>query len=71
MVVASKSNDEVAIEKFLTALTELSREHGIVIGGCGYCGSPFLMDFVSDFLDPGGQYHLEPRMAGIRWISKE
>lgn len=29
-------------EKFLTELTELSKKHGIVIHGCGCCGSPWL-----------------------------
>jgi hypothetical protein len=31
-------------EKFIKELTELSRRHGIIIGGCGCCGSPFVRD---------------------------
>ena len=27
---------------FLAELTELTRKHRIVIGGCGCCGSPFV-----------------------------
>jgi len=27
---------------FLCDLEEISRKHGIVIGGCGCCGSPFM-----------------------------
>lgn len=30
--------------QFLSDLTELSRKHGIAIGGCGCCGSPWLYD---------------------------
>ncbi len=29
---------------FLLALTELTKEHGVAIGGCGCCGSPWLDD---------------------------
>ena len=36
--------DDKKIKAFLKELTELSKWHGIVIGGCGCCGSPFLMD---------------------------
>lgn len=31
-----------AEKKFLIGLEKLTRETGIVIGGCGCCGSPFL-----------------------------
>jgi hypothetical protein len=27
---------------FLIELTELSRKHGVRVGGCGCCGSPYL-----------------------------
>lgn len=30
--------------QFLKELTELTQKHGIAIGGCGCCGSPFLYD---------------------------
>lgn len=37
------------LEAFLAELTELSRKHGIVIGGCGCCGSPWV--YKKDVLD--------------------
>lgn len=38
--------DAAKREKFLAALTALSREHGVAIWGCGCCGSPDLVDSV-------------------------
>jgi hypothetical protein len=32
------------INEFLQELTKLSQKYNIYIGGCGCCGSPFLMD---------------------------
>lgn len=37
-------------EQFLIELTELGRKHGIVIGGCGCCGSPFIYQLREDQL---------------------
>ena len=42
---ARKGIDTAAQERldaFLNELTELTRKHGLVIGGCGCCGSPFI-----------------------------
>lgn len=30
------------LEEFLEELSALSRRHGVIIGGCGHCGSPYL-----------------------------
>lgn len=35
--------NERAVKAFLKDLTKLSLKHGITIGGCGCCGSPWLM----------------------------
>lgn len=32
------------IKNFLKDLAELTKQHGIEIGGCGCCGSPYLDD---------------------------
>ncbi len=32
------------VEAFLEELSVLTRKHGIAIGGCGCCGSPYLSD---------------------------
>lgn len=32
------------VEGFLEKLSELSLSYGIAIGGCGCCGSPYLID---------------------------
>ena len=35
---------EERIENFLKELTELTQKHELAIGGCGCCGSPYIMD---------------------------
>jgi hypothetical protein len=34
--------EQQKLNKFLEELTELSKAHGLAIGGCGCCGSPFV-----------------------------
>ena len=38
--------NKIDLQGFLTELGELSKRYGIVIGGCGCCGSPYL-----DYMD--------------------
>jgi hypothetical protein len=45
---------------FLEELKELSRKHGLIIWGCGCCGSPSLCDMAIDEKD-GKYYFNEPR----------
>ena len=35
---------------FIIGLEKLSRKTGIIIGGCGCCGSPTCMSFAEDFV---------------------
>ena len=32
------------LDQFLKELTELTKKHGLAIGGCGCCGSPFIFE---------------------------
>lgn len=36
------------IEGFLEKLSELTLSYGIIIEGCGCCGSPYLIDITGD-----------------------
>lgn len=36
-------NDNERLEKFLRDLSELSEAYDLWIGGCGCCGSPYIM----------------------------
>jgi hypothetical protein len=64
-LVSDATDDPEKVEAFLKDLTELSRRHGIAIGGCGCCHSPFLKDADSATsyyrVDPSGYY-------GFEWI---
>jgi len=54
--------------EFMTGLTELTRRTGIVIGGCGCCGSPALDE--TKQLDPQAGYGYG--YAGeVSWVSPD
>ena len=63
------SNDEKAARRlaFLLELRELTRKHGISIGGCGCCGSPFL-DEAADVSDDRAGY-VEKNGDDLRWVA--
>lgn len=66
---------------FLVGLTKLTRDTGICIGGCGCCGSPFLMEaevtssesgYTADnhgeivmWIDPSDEYEWKTYCNGI------
>lgn len=52
-------------QAFLRELTELSRKHGIIITGCGCCGSPGMDD--QDCSDPQAGYGTDGT-SEIAWI---
>lgn len=47
---------------FLHELSELTKKYGLVVGGCGCCDSPYLMDVDWDWVDKpieNNEYQLE------------
>jgi len=55
--------DENDKKAFLEGLTKLTKRHGITIGGCGCCGSPWIMQYERDKLK-GGHYEMA---GGFGW----
>jgi hypothetical protein len=53
----TKAEIEDRKEAFVKELTNLSRKHGIYIGGCGCCGSPSLDAIPETLL--GGSYDIK------------
>jgi hypothetical protein len=65
---------DAQLAAFLLELTELSQEHGIKIGGCGCCGSPFLSEITTTEKD--GQYYVpmsgdSPDDQEVQWLTDE
>lgn len=48
--------DEQKERAFLIGLEKLTRETGVIIGGCGCCSSPFLMELEEEDSDPQSGY---------------
>jgi hypothetical protein len=48
---------------FLTELAALTLKHGVVIAGCGCCGSPFLLDCD----DSSGRYVVDKNGDDLEW----
>lgn len=51
------------LEAFLMDLGGLAAQHGLIIAGCGCCGSPFLMPKSAD-----GHYRCDDSGDSIQWI---
>lgn len=55
------------LEKFLEELSELTKKHGLAIGGCGCCDSPWIDNLETDEEEAGnlwysqkdGKYHTD------------
>jgi len=56
-------NENKRMENFLNELSKLSEKHDMYIGGCGCCGSPYIMD--GDMPHPGKYVYEEG--WGIEW----
>lgn len=54
---------------FVLELTELTKRHGIAIGGCGCCGSPYLVDCSKEFPEAG--YAVTKDGDDITWVSPD
>lgn len=50
-------------KEFLKELAELSMKHGIVIGGCGCCGSPHLNE-----VKRKGHYEISPHGDDLSFV---
>lgn len=50
------------IDDFLTELSALTRKHGLRIGGCGCCGSPWVS---ADEKTSEGQYATDKGFDGL------
>jgi hypothetical protein len=55
--------------KFLIGLEKLSRKTGVVIGGCGCCGSPWVSEIDEAALDEKAGYAMTQDDGGINWVS--
>jgi hypothetical protein len=53
---------------FLTELRELTLKHGLLISGCGCCGSPYLEE-VQEARDNFGSYTCDERGENVEWLS--
>jgi len=56
---------------FLTELEILTRKHGIAIGGCGCCGSPWLEELSDKRLALPYTYHYSDRVLWDNLDSEE
>lgn len=70
--------EEDRFDFFLTELRRLSEETGLVIAGCGCCGSPSIKDISGLYLEIEGHYEVDEYFAGrytlascLVWVEEE
>lgn len=61
---------EEQIRLFLEDLSKLTRKHGIKIGGCGCCGSPFLIELDDVARSEAYSYRIKDD-EDLKWEPKE
>ncbi len=54
---------------FVLELSALTRKHGIAIGACGCCGSPYFGDLDDDDRRPDAGYSLSDVGDELRWVA--
>lgn len=66
------SNTDFDAEKFkafILELNELTRKHGYIIGGCGECGSPWVVEAEAPDLVEGAGYGFQQAPTDhLTWI---
>ena len=64
-----KTQEEANEEKFLKALTELTKKHKLVIGGCGCCGSPYVQPLDKKSVEGFQYFHGDSKDSGcdLQW----
>ena len=65
----TEPTEEERIVEFLIGLTELTRKTGIVIGGCGCCGSPSLSSLSPEESDKRAGYGCFGSKTDVTWIN--
>lgn len=56
---------------FLAELEVLSRKYGVIVGGCGCCGSPWVGEAKESKLGEGWGYTYDPNKPGQRYLQWE
>ena len=62
----TETKPTAAREEFLKDLAKLTRKHGFAIGGCGCCGSPFVLATNQKF----GHYTVKENGDELTWSAK-
>ena len=58
-------------KKFLKAMTDLTLKHGIKVGGCGCCGSPYLTHVDKAELNEQFRYTCSDGGDDVYWCKDE
>jgi hypothetical protein len=56
-------------KEFLIGLEKISRETGVIVEGCGCCGSPSLRTLDSSDMPPEAGYAFGNDLCEIAWLS--